>query len=104
VSQHRIVIDRPAGSVHPRFPSFVYPLDYGYLEGTRSADGAGIDAWVGSLPGKEVIGIVCTLDRLKHEAELKLLVSCTTAEMEIALAAHNEGNQAAVLVLRPDAD
>ena len=26
-----IVIDRPKGSAHPRFPNFIYPVDYGYL-------------------------------------------------------------------------
>jgi inorganic pyrophosphatase len=38
-----LVIDRPKGSPHPRYPDFFYPLDYGYLDGTRSADGDGID-------------------------------------------------------------
>ena len=26
-----IVIDRPKGSVHPKYPDFVYKIDYGYL-------------------------------------------------------------------------
>jgi inorganic pyrophosphatase len=102
VGGHGIVIDRPAGSVHPRFPEFAYPLDYGYLDGTRSPDGGGIDAWVGSLPGRRVTGVVCTVDLLKQEVELKLLVSCNPTESEIALAANNRGGQAAALVLRPD--
>lgn len=42
------VIDRPRGTVHPKYPSFVYPLDYGYLKNTSSADGEGIDIWLGS--------------------------------------------------------
>ena len=32
VAQSRIVIDRPKGSAHPRYPDFLYPVDYGYLE------------------------------------------------------------------------
>lgn len=48
VGQSKIVIDRPKGSVHPKFPDFVYKVDYGYLENTSSMDGEGIDVWVGT--------------------------------------------------------
>lgn len=41
-----IVIDRAEGTVHPRYPDLVYPLDYGYLSGTVGGDGDGIDVWV----------------------------------------------------------
>ncbi len=44
-----LVIDRPKGSSHPRYPHVIYPLDYGYLENTTSSDGDGIDVWLGSL-------------------------------------------------------
>ena len=43
LAQSRIVIDRPRGSHHPRFPQIVYEIDYGYLDGTTSADGEGVD-------------------------------------------------------------
>lgn len=43
-----IVIDRPKGTTHPRFPDFVYQVDYGYLKETTSMDGGGIDVWVGT--------------------------------------------------------
>lgn len=43
VSNSEIVIDRPRGSAHPRFPNFIYKVDYGYLKNTSSMDGAGID-------------------------------------------------------------
>ena len=29
VSESKIVIDRPKGTAHPRFPDFVYRVDYG---------------------------------------------------------------------------
>ena len=48
VSNSEIVIDRPRGSAHPRFPNFIYKVDYGYLKNTSSMDGAGIDVWIGS--------------------------------------------------------
>ena len=43
VSKSEIVIDRPKGSAHSRFPDFIYRVDYGYLKDTSSMDGAGID-------------------------------------------------------------
>ena len=44
----RVVIDRPAGSAHPRDARHIYPFDYGYLDGTTSTDGGGVDVWIGS--------------------------------------------------------
>lgn len=32
VSNSEIVIDRPKGSVHPRYTDFIYKVDYGYLK------------------------------------------------------------------------
>ena len=42
----RLVIDRPQGSTHPRYPDLVYPFDYGFLENITAMDGGGIDALV----------------------------------------------------------
>jgi len=97
-----IVIDRPAGSTHPRFPEFVYPLDYGYLGGTVGGDGQGIDVWVGSRGDRALVGVLATVDLEKRDAELKLLLGCTDAETEALLAVHDDGRQAATFVPRPD--
>ena len=75
-----IVVDRPRGSHHPDFPEFVYELDYGYLKGTTSADSEGIDVWIGSDPRRQVTGALCTVDLVKHDAELKILVGCTAGD------------------------
>jgi inorganic pyrophosphatase len=96
----RVVIDRPAGSRHPRYPEMVYPHDYGYLEGTSAIDGNEIDLWVGSLPDRRLVGVVCTVDTLKRDAEIKLLLGCTPAEMQTILAFHNKGWQGAMLSTR----
>jgi inorganic pyrophosphatase len=92
-----IVIDRPRGSPHPRYPSVNYPLDYGYLENTRSSDGGGIDVWVGSLytlmnaqERKTLTGILCTFDTLKRDAEIKLLIACSTEDIQIIRDFHKE--------------
>ena len=81
VHQHRVVVDRAANSAHPASPQHIYPLDYGYLEGTRSGDGEGVDVWVGTMPAREVVGVVCTVDGLKCEVEVKLLLGCSPAEI-----------------------
>lgn len=36
VSKSKIVIDRPKGTRHPKYPDILYKVDYGYLEGTTS--------------------------------------------------------------------
>lgn len=49
VRDSNIVIDRPKGTAHPRFPDFIYKIDYGYLENTSSMDQGGIDVWLGMI-------------------------------------------------------
>lgn len=46
VTNSEIAIDRPKGTAHPKYPNFIYRVDYGYLKDTSSMDGAGIDVWV----------------------------------------------------------
>ena len=40
-----IKIDRELGSKHPRH-GFIYPVNYGYVEGTISGDGEELDAYI----------------------------------------------------------
>ena len=54
MEKSEIVIDRPKGSAHPRYPEFIYEVDYGYLKGTSSMDGGGIDVWVGTAARKKL--------------------------------------------------
>jgi len=97
-----LVIDRPKGSAHPRYPDWIYPLDYGYLAGTTSGDGAGVDVWRGSGEEPCLDAVVCTVDLLKRDVEVKLLLGCSEAEKEIIGAFYNDGQyMAAVLVKRP---
>ena len=95
-----IAIDRPAGSAHPRYPDLIYPLDYGYLDETQSMDGGGIDVWVGGLGLGPVTGVVTTVDLLKNDAELKILIGCTADEMTTIEAHHNGQFQSGLLVIR----
>lgn len=99
-----LVIDRPKGSAHPRFPQFLYPLDYGYLAGTQGGDGDGIDVWLGSRGNRTLDGLLLTVDLLERDAEVKLLAGCTEAEMQIALDVSNAESMRALLLPRAAPD
>jgi inorganic pyrophosphatase len=90
LTENEIKIDRPRGSCHPRFPDIIYPLDYGYLKGTTGGDGNEIDVWKGSLVGNTLKGIICTLDSLKKDAEIKFMVDCTDEEIEVINRFYND--------------
>ena len=89
VSNSEIVIDRPRGSAHPRFPNFIYKVDYGYLKNTSSMDGAEIDVWIGS-GDKKIDAIMCIVDLMKRDSEIKILVGCTEEEKLDIYKTHNE--------------
>ncbi len=101
VAGNPIVIDRPKGSAHPRYPELVYPLDYGYLDGTTTIDGGGLDLWVGSQPGGALTALALTVDLHKRDAEIKLLLGCTETEKQIILDFLNGASMRAMLVRRP---
>lgn len=96
----KIVIDRPRGTAHPRYPGFIYPYDYGYLNSTQAPDMSGIDVWIGSQPERGATAVLCTVDLIKHDAELKILWGCTAEEAHAILEIHNSRTQSAVLVER----
>ncbi|MDZ8258019.1 hypothetical protein [Nostoc sp. ChiQUE01b] len=100
VAISNLKIDRPKGTSHPRYPSFVYPLDYGYLENTRSGDGADIDVWIGSLFSKKVTAVICSVDLEKRDTEIKILLGCTSGENQAILDIQNTGSQSAILLVR----
>lgn len=100
VASSRLVIDRPKGSHHPRYPALTYPVDYGYLEETTTVDGGGIDVWAGSIPDQALSALLLTVDLQKRDVEVKLLLGCTEAEQQIILDFHNDGLMCAVRVLR----
>ncbi|HSJ56817.1 MAG TPA: inorganic pyrophosphatase [Anaerolineae bacterium] len=101
VAEGQVVVDRPRGSAHPRYPALVYPLDYGYLAGTVAADGDGVDVWRGTRHGAGVTGVVCTVDLGKRDVELKILLECTADEARRIVDMHREGQQSAILLERP---
>ncbi|MDE5548197.1 MAG: inorganic pyrophosphatase [Clostridia bacterium] len=99
VGESQIVIDRPKGSCHPRYSQCIYEVDYGYLQNTTSPDGAGIDVWVGT-GDKKVVGIVCTIDLMKRDSEIKVLIGCNEDEIEYINRFHNESQYMKGMLIR----
>ena len=89
VRDSEIIIDRPKGTAHPRYPDFIYRVDYGYLKNTTSMDGAGIDVWVGTAE-KKIDALMCIVDLMKSDSEIKILIGCTEEEKAAVYETHNE--------------
>ena len=41
-----VIVDRPAGSYHPRNHGIYYPINYGYIEDIMAGDGFGQDVYI----------------------------------------------------------
>lgn len=100
VAASQVEIDRPKGSAHPRFPDLIYPLDYGYLQGTTSIDGHGLDVFLGSQADRTLDAVALTVDLAKRDAEIKLLLGCSEDEKHIVLDFLNGASMRACLVRR----
>ena len=53
------------------------------IKNTSGGDGNEIDVWRGSLGKKVLNAIACTVDILKRDTEIKLIVGCSDHEIEI---------------------
>lgn len=99
VAQSEIIIDRPKGSAHPRYPELIYRVDYGYLKDTTSMDGGGIDVWVGT-GARKIDAVMCIVDLLKKDSEIKILIGCTEEEKNIVYETHNESQYMKGVMIR----
>ena len=78
-----IHLDRPAETRHPRYPDIIYPMDYGFVRGTMSSDGAEVDAFVGSH-ATGLVGLLACKDHRQGKREIKLLWHCSPREVYLA--------------------
>ncbi|WP_331497086.1 hypothetical protein [Romboutsia ilealis] len=92
VATHEIVIDRPKGTIHLRYSNMLYKIDYGYIKNTISMDNEGIDIWIGTEGSNRVSGLICTIDRIKVDVEIKVLYNCLPEEMDYIYHFHNSSN------------
>ncbi len=102
VSESNIIIDRPKGEHHPKYPDMIYPVDYGYLENTSSMDGGGIDVWRGTN-GNAIDAIICTVDLVKRDSEIKILIGCSEDEKRLVMESHNNSEKMKGLLIRREA-
>ena len=100
VNTCEIIIDRPKGTAHPRYPDFIYPIDYGYLDGTTAMDGGGIDVWLGESGEKSLDAIMVIVDAHKKDSEVKLLLGCSEREKDIIYQVMNEKGMRGMLIRR----
>lgn len=100
IARSVIVIDRKQGSRHPRYPELVYPVDYGYLQDTMAMDGEGIDIWVGTHRGRGADAVLCTVDLLQRDAEIKILFDCTEGEKAQIQRVQNQSAGMKALLIR----
>lgn len=72
----KVTMDRPLGSEHPVY-SFIYPINYGYVEGILAGDGEYQDAYVlgVSEPVDSFEGEVIAIIRRKDDVEEKWVVA-----------------------------
>ncbi|MEG0177632.1 inorganic pyrophosphatase [Anaerorhabdus sp.] len=72
----KVTMDRPLGSEHPVY-AFIYPINYGYVEGILAGDGEFQDAYV--LGVNEAVdefeGEVIAVIRRKDDVEEKWVVA-----------------------------
>ena len=68
-------IDRPLGSKHPHH-GFVYPVNYGFVQGTAAPDGEPVDAYVLGIcdPVAEFQGRCIAVIHRTDDADDKLIV------------------------------
>ena len=100
ISESKIIIDRPKGSKHPKYENCIYKFDYGYLENTSSMDGGGIDLWRGSLKEDICDAIICTVDLIKKDSEIKLLVGCNEEEKDIIIKSFDNEYMKGIMIRR----
>jgi inorganic pyrophosphatase len=103
IKSSEIVIDRPSGTRHSRYPDLIFPLDYGYLKGTTGGDGDGIDVWKGTAGHHKLTAIACTVDMKKKDAEIKLIIGCTDEEIAIIEKFLNGFYMSAIIIRRETA-
>ncbi len=68
-----VVVDRPMGSCHPRYPTLCYPINYGYVTDLMAGDGEEQDVYILGVdrPIETFTGIVIGIIRRRNDVEDK---------------------------------
>lgn len=87
-----VTVDRPLGSIHPKYNDMIYPINYGYLDGVIAPDGEEPDVYIvaENRPLKEFTGRVVAIVHRDDDIEDKLVaipdgVDFSASEIENAV-------------------
>lgn len=87
-----IKIDRPIGSIHPKYPGLTYPVNYGYIPDVLGGDGKELDVYLlgVDVPVREYTARIIGIVHRQNDIEDKLVaapegVNFTKDEMKKAL-------------------
>lgn len=71
-----VTVDRPLGSKHPKH-GFVYPVNYGFVAGTKAPDGEEIDAYMLGIdePVEKATGKCIAMIHRINDNDDKLVIS-----------------------------
>ncbi len=72
-----VTVDRMIGTHHPKHPNIVYPINYGYIDGTMAPDGEEQDAYIIGIdePVASFLGIVIAIVHRFDDIEEKWVVA-----------------------------
>ena len=70
-----IKIDRPIGSIHPKHPDLIYPINYGYIPNVIGGDGEELDVYLlgVEVPVKEYTVKIIAIIHRHNDVEDKLV-------------------------------
>lgn len=76
-----VTMDRPIGTVHPKHPDVIYPINYGYVDGLIGGDGEEQDVYVlgEDKPLKTFCGVIIAVVHRFDDNECKW-VACRSGE------------------------
>ena len=73
----KVIVDRPLGSVHPKYKNLIYSVNYGYVPEVVAADGEEQDVYILGIdePISEFIGKVTAVIHRLDDVEDKWVVA-----------------------------
>lgn len=72
-----IKMDRPIGSIHPKHPDLVYPINYGYIPNVFGGDGEELDVYLlgVDIPVEEYTARIIGIVHRRNDVEDKLIAA-----------------------------
>ena len=73
----KVIVDRPLGSVHPKYNDLIYSVNYGYIPEVFAPDGEEQDAYILGVnePVTEFVGKVIAIIHRLNDIEDKWVVA-----------------------------